>query len=75
EQIKLPDQVWHKLGLAWMAFFGVLGLVNLLAAFVIFKDNTGDWVSFKLFGMTGLMFAFILGQTFYLSKYIEEEKV
>ena len=74
EQIKLPDDVWHKLGLAWAGFFTVLGLVNLFAAFVVFKDNTGGWVSFKLFGMSALMFVFILGQTFYLSKYIEEEK-
>ncbi len=73
-QIKLPDEVWTKLGLAWMIFFFVLGLVNLLAAFVIFKDNTGAWVSFKLFGMMGMMLVFIVGQTMFLSKYIEEEK-
>ncbi|SHG77588.1 septation protein A [Massilia sp. CF038] len=74
EQIKLPDEVWAKLGSAWMLFFFLLGAVNLLAAFVIFKDNDSDWVTFKLFGMMGIMFAFIVGQTIYLSKYIEEEK-
>jgi len=74
EQIKLPDDVWHRLGLIWMTFFTVLGLINLLVAFVIFKDNTGSWVSFKAFGITGIMFAFIIAQTLYLSKYIEEEK-
>jgi len=74
EQIKLPDDVWHRLGVIWMTFFTVLGLINLLVAFVIFKDNTGSWVSFKAFGITGIMFAFIIAQTLYLSKYIEEEK-
>ncbi|UUZ54567.1 septation protein A [Massilia sp. H-1] len=73
-QIKLPDDVWYKLGLAWMAFFFVLGAINLLAAFVIFKDNDSAWVTFKLFGMMGIMFVFIVGQTLFLSKYIEEEK-
>ncbi len=74
EQIKLPDEVWHKVGLAWMIFFFVLGFVNLLAAFVIFKDNTSAWVSFKAFGITGILFAFVIVQTLLLSKYIEEEK-
>lgn len=74
EQIKLPDEVWHKVGLAWMIFFFLLGFVNLLAAFVIFKDNTSAWVSFKAFGITGILFAFVIVQTLFLSKYIEEEK-
>ena len=73
-QIKLPEQVWAKIGLAWMIFFAVLGVVNLVAAFVVFKDNTSAWVSFKAFGITGIMFVFIIAQTMYLSKYIEEEK-
>ncbi|WP_426105925.1 septation protein A [Massilia sp. TSP1-1-2] len=74
-QIKLPDPVWTRLCLAWIVFFIGIGLLNLLAAFVIFAGNTDAWVNFKTFGMTGLLFAFIVGQTFYLSKYIEEEKV
>lgn len=73
-QIKLPDQVWDKLCMAWIGFFFVVGGLNLLAAFVIFKDNTSAWVNFKVFGLTGLLFAFIIGQTVYMSKYMEEEK-
>lgn len=73
-QIKLPDDIWHKVGLAWMVFFFVLGFVNLLAAFVIFAGDTSAWVSFKAFGITGILFAFIIVQTLFLSKYIEEEK-
>jgi intracellular septation protein len=74
EQIKLPEPVWTRVGLAWMIFFAVLGVVNLLAAFVVFKDNTSAWVSFKAFGITIIMFIFIVAQTLYLSKYIEEEE-
>ncbi len=73
-QIKLPDAVWSRLCMAWIAFFVVIGLLNLLVAFVIFDGDTAAWVSFKTFGITGLLFAFIIAQTFYLSKYIEEEK-
>jgi intracellular septation protein len=72
-QIKMPDAVWTRLCAAWIVFFICIGLLNLLAAFVIFEGNTDAWVNFKTFGMTGLLFAFIVAQTFYLSKYIEEE--
>ncbi|RJG21173.1 septation protein A [Massilia cavernae] len=74
QTIKLPDTVWTKVSLSWMAFFFVIGLINLLAAFVVFKADTSAWVSFKLFGLTGIFFAFVVAQTLYLSKYIEEEK-
>lgn len=73
-QIKLPDLVWKQIGIAWIAFFFALGLINLLAAFVIFKDNTSSWVTFKAFGINGLLFAFVIVQTLFLSKYLEEEK-
>lgn len=73
-QLKLPDAVWDKVGLSWMLFFAVLGVLNLLVAFVIFKNDTGAWVSFKAFGITGIVFAFIVVQTLFLSKYIEEDK-
>jgi intracellular septation protein len=72
-QIKLPDPVWARLGYAWMAFFAAVGVLNLVMAFVVFKGNTGAWVSFKLFGMTGLTVVFIVAQTMMLSKHIEAE--
>jgi intracellular septation protein len=73
ETIKLPDAVWGKLVYAWMAFFLAMGLLNLFVAFVVYKADTSAWVSFKLFGFTGIFFAFIVGQTLFLSKYIKEE--
>ena len=73
ETIKLPDAVWSKLVYAWMAFFLAMGLLNLFVAFVVYKTDTSAWVSFKLFGFTGIFFAFIVGQTLFLSKYIKEE--
>jgi intracellular septation protein len=71
--IKLPEQIWTRVGYAWMLFLFSLGLLNLFVAFVVFKGNTSAWVSFKLFGVTGIFFAFIIGQTLLLSKYIEED--
>ncbi len=69
-QVRLPDEVWGRLNLAWSGFFIAMGLLNLYVAYS-FSEET--WVNFKLFGGMGLMFAFVLGQGFYLSRYLEEE--
>jgi intracellular septation protein len=73
QQIKLPDLVWRNIGLAWMTLFFVLGFVNLIVAFVIYEGNTSAWVTFKSFGLTGILFVFIIAQTLMLAKYLEEE--
>jgi intracellular septation protein len=72
--MKLPELMWTRLNYAWVWFLFALGLLNLFVAFVVFKDNLGAWVNFKVFGATGIFFAFIVGQTLILSKYIVEEK-
>ena len=71
EQLTLPEPIWAKLNLAWIAFFVVMGVLNLLIAF---NFSTDVWVNFKLFGGMGLMLVFVLGQGMLLSKYVEEEK-
>ena len=71
EQIKLPEPVWDKLNLSWVAFFFVQGLLNL---YVAWNFSTSTWATFKLFGGIGLTFVFIVVQTVFLSKYIEEPK-
>lgn len=73
-QIKLPEPVWTRLVFVWSAFFGALGALNLFVAFVVFKGNTDAWVSFKLFGVTGIFFAFMVVQALMLSKHVEEEE-
>lgn len=70
KQVTLPEPVWGKLHLAWLLFFVSMGVVNLLVAYGF---DTETWVNFKLFGFMGLMFAFIIAQSFMLSKYIKEE--
>ncbi len=61
------DKVWTNLNFAWIAFFIVIGIVNL---FVAFNFDTNTWVNFKLFGMLGLTLVFVIGQSFYLTRYI-----
>jgi intracellular septation protein len=73
EQVKLPDSVWARVGYAWIGFFVFQGILNLVMAFVVFKGNTSAWVSYKMFGATGLFFAFVVIQTLMLSKHITED--
>ncbi|CAL61893.1 septation protein A [Herminiimonas sp. NPDC097707] len=69
KQMSLPDGVWRRVNLSWVAFFITMGLLNL---YVAFNFSTAAWVNFKLFGGMGLMFAFIIIQSLLLSKYLKE---
>ena len=74
EALPLPEEVWPRVGYAWTLFLFLLGALNLLMAFVVFRDNTGAWVNFKVFGMTAIFFAFSVAQALFLSKYIAQEE-
>ncbi|HEX7633821.1 MAG TPA: septation protein A, partial [Noviherbaspirillum sp.] len=71
KQIALPDNVWQRLSLLWAMFFGAMGLINL---YVAYNFSTAAWVNFKLFGFTGLMFAFVIAQSVFLSKYVKDSR-
>ena len=71
EQLTLPEAIWGKLNLAWIAFFLIMGVLNLVIAF---NFSTDTWVNFKLFGGMGLLLLFVLGQGLMLSKYVEDKQ-
>ncbi len=68
--LTLPEAVWGKLLLSWIAFFAVMGVLNL---FVAFNYSTDTWVNFKLFGGMGLMLVFVVGQAVMLGKYVQDK--
>jgi intracellular septation protein len=70
EELVLPAQVWQRLNFAWVGFLALMGLLNL---YVAYSFSTATWASFKVFGATGLMLAFSVGQVVYLSRYIKPE--
>ena len=74
EALPLPDEIWPRVGFQWMAFLFFLGALNLIMAFVVFKDNTGAWVNFKVFGMTAIFFLFSVGQAMLLVKHVPQEE-
>jgi len=70
EQLDLPAKVWHRLNFAWIAFFAVMGFLNL---WVAYHFSTDTWVSFKLFGSMGLMLVFTVAQGIVLSRYLRDD--
>jgi len=69
-QMTLPEPVWRTVNFSWVAFFAVMGCLNL---WVAFNFPTSTWVNFKLFGGMGLMLVFILVQAVYLNKHMKTD--
>lgn len=67
--VELPQKIWGRLNAAWSLFFISMGFLNL---YIAYNFDTDTWVNFKMFGMIGLTFVFIIGQGFFLSRYMEE---
>jgi intracellular septation protein len=70
-QLELPQSAWRVMNWSWVAFFGVMGVVNL---WVAYHFDTDTWVNFKLFGGLGLMVLFVLAQALYLGRHIKAEE-
>jgi len=68
--IDLPDNVWIKLNFSWVLFFLFVGCTNLFVAFTYHEY----WVDFKVFGSLGLTILFLIAQTIFLAKYINNDK-
>jgi intracellular septation protein len=68
--LQLPAPVWRRVNLMWAGFFVFCGVLNL---YVAYQFAEATWVNFKLFGMLGLTFAFVLLQGLYLSRYLDGE--
>lgn len=78
KQIQLPDFVWGKLNMSWSMFFIVMGMLNLYVAFYYQlsldeQARTDIWINFKVFGITGMTFIFVIFQALYMAKYMPQE--
>jgi intracellular septation protein len=71
KQVRLPEPVWDRLNIAWVLFFILLGVLNLVFAF---RFSTDVWVNFKLFGSLGLTVLFVIAQAFYFSRHVLEDE-
>jgi intracellular septation protein len=67
--IALESKQWLTLSFAWIAFFVFSGILNLIVAYQFSEDV---WVNFKLFGLLGLTFVFLIIQGVWISKHGSE---
>lgn len=67
----VPEAIWLRLNRVSVLFFAAMGVVNL---YVAYNFSTSTWANFKVFGMTSLMFAFMVALLLYASKYMPPEE-
>jgi intracellular septation protein len=70
KQVNLPEPIWTRLLTSWIAFFAVMGVLNL---YVAYNFSLDAWVNFKMFGGIGLMLAFVLLQAVMLAKHVQDK--
>jgi intracellular septation protein len=68
-QMSLPAPAWDRLNQMWTVFFAAMGALNL---WVAYSWSTDAWVNFKLFGTLALTLVFVIGQGFYLGRFLKE---
>jgi intracellular septation protein len=68
-EFELTDTVWKQLNLAWVIFFIIAGCANI---YVAYNYSEATWVNFKLFGLFGMTFVFLVLQTLWLSRHITD---
>ena len=69
-KLELARRQWARLNLAWVIFFMVAGGLNI---YVAYNYSEATWVKFKLFGLMGLTFLFIIAQSIWLAKQMPED--
>lgn len=67
--ISMEQGIWKRLNTAWGLFFLGMGFLNL---YVMFNFEEATWVDFKVYGLLGLTIAFVILQSIYLAKHIQE---
>jgi intracellular septation protein len=70
QAVSLPGDIWNRLNFIWISFFVGIGILNLYVAFNYPEDTC---VNFKLFGMLGITFIFIIAQGFYIARHVKDE--
>lgn len=71
KQIDLPDAIWNRLNTAWALFFAAAGAINLYVAFSG-RFTESEWVTFKAFGLMAIMVVFVVAQSIWLGRYIQD---
>src|SRR5690606_9137077 len=73
KQIELRAPAWEKLSLSWALFFLAAGAINLYVAFSGHFTES-QWVNFKVFGLMGLLLVFVIGQSLWLGRHMQQPR-
>ena len=68
-QLSLPEGVWARLTVMWVAYFLFMAGLN---AYVAAFYSTEDWINFKLWGYI-FPVVFIVGQGLYIARYLKAD--
>ncbi len=77
-KVELPPAAWKRLNLSWGVFFMLMGALNIYVAFYYALDlapaeREAIWVNFKVWGILGLTFLFVILQAFYLARFMTDK--
>ena len=70
EKLSMPDPIWGRLNLMWVAYFFFIGAANL---YVALRMSAEAWGKFRVFGMYGALLVFMVIQGFYVYRHIAHE--
>lgn len=68
-QLVLPEAVWDRLTLIWIAYFSFMATLN---GYVALMYSTETWVNFKLWGYA-FPVVFIIGQGLYIARFLQDD--
>ena len=70
QEIKVPEALWNKLNLFWVAVTGGISALNI---YIAYNFSLDFWVNFKVFGLMGITFVCVLATIITLFKYLPED--
>lgn len=63
----MPKARWRQLNTIWAVFFFFLAALNIGVAYTV---EEATWFQFKVWGMTGLFFVFVIAQSVWVSQFL-----
>lgn len=70
QAISVPEPLWDKLNLLWVAITAAIAALNI---YIAYNFSLDFWVNFKVFGLMAITFVSIFATIIMLYKYLPDE--
>ena len=70
QEINVPEALWNKLNLFWVAVTAGISALNI---YIAYNFSLDFWVNFKVFGLMGITFVCVLATIITLFKYLPDD--